>query len=481
MPEKDKGENPFLKHVDEIINKARIEREKVDKEAEQERQRLVQVRKENLSNAKKYLVEDVEQVLKDLGSNSLKFEKSGSQSFTSEAFENFRTHDDKPIFRKNRLSIVTMDGSGIISLSDSDGDRLRRVIFNQINISEEYIGFARSITSLAISYDSELIAVANSRDTQIWNVRTGKKIQTINDFGTPVKFIPGTHNLVTFTSVRPLSKRNSLKSQSSRRHYHACGIFSAIEIKSSPLILKVIDGSPKLVDISPNGDIIYFIISDILTGDRIDYITLELTHYPLIPLVADYVRNTGGTWNPIDDVKSVEGMYGFIHEGFIRVLNSPNNSSSKQVTMPSVNGEPFETLSISPDGKILIGVSKVSGQFMIYSIHPKPILSRRFSFADKYGFKPNRIVFSTCGNYIVAFGKECYVVLVFPTLEYHSLYDNEKSLLPMLSSVSSISEFIDSDLDLIFQDVCKMAQSAEFTINTDDGLNYTISWPGIIG
>lgn len=64
MADEGDGENPFLKHREELVNKARLERERidkeaelererVDKEAEQERQRLAQLRKENLLNAKK--------------------------------------------------------------------------------------------------------------------------------------------------------------------------------------------------------------------------------------------------------------------------------------------------------------------------------------------------------------------------------------------------------------------------------------------
>ena len=454
MADEGDGENPFLKRREELVKIARLERERVDteaeqerqrldKEAEQERQRLAQLRKQNLSNAKKYLVEDIELVLDNLRTNPLLLEKSGTQSFISEAFESFRYGEKTPHY-ECRTKIVTMDYKGDISLLNVENGDIISHFSSELDPSD--------IQGASISSDSELIAIYDGNMTFIWNILTGKKIKTFLGLRSSI-FIPNTQNLVTIlarktpgtqecavmcaktgemlSNVKFENEISSLVIDST-----GCGVFIIQKLKLRPYLVDHVRLNP------PN--------SSHLAG---------LSRRNLLRIKNNTIRDFQGSDNMF--VWCVSGR-----NGLDRKWKTDDGEFTQ--TFPIKTDHEYCSLSISPCGKE-IATCNLRGAISTFNSRTGTLTNH-----VKNQYLERQVDYSPCGKFISVFGNKRITVLDAKNLR------KTNELRAKFLGMATSFRFIDQELNLVLQNVRRMANSADFSLHTEDGSNFTLSWNGII-
>lgn len=397
---------------------------------------------------KKYLVEDIELVLDNLRTNPLLLEKSGSQSFISEAFENFR-YGEKHLDYDYRTTIVTMDATGEISLSNIENGYIISQFSSELDPSK--------IDGASISTDSELLAIYDSKMTYIWNTLTGKKINTVLGTHSSI-FIPNTHNLVTIIPNKTI-----------KEFMNVCAVIcaktgemlSSIEFKNSISELRI--------DPTGNGVFVIQTPTNKFKNLIVDYVELNPPNSSQLAGLSR--RNLLKTKTNIWDFQVSENMFVYCVYGTTGLLTTwkkDDGEFNREETFRIEIGEQYRSLSISPCGKE-IATCNLNGSISTFDSR-----TRKKTNHVKNQYYERQVDYSPCGKFILVFSNKKITVLDAKNLR------KTNELRCRFLGMAISSGFNDQELDIILQNVRTMANSADFLLSTKDGSNFTLSWNGII-
>lgn len=484
MADEGDGENPFLKHREELLKKAQDERKKIDtaakeaaaraakeaaakaakaaKEAKAERKRLAKLRKQNLIDAKKYLINDVEEVMVNISNDPLILEKAGSKSFFSEAFENLRDKS-KPLFDRNVPMIVTFDRKAkkiAFRIAGTNNKSLHLTIPSML---------VKRPTSIDISDDNQFIAIADVNKTLILNAVTGEQINIIQGSGSPIAFLPKTHVIVVFRRYKHILFKEKYDC------VFACAYTGKVINKIE------LEGRPNLINVAWN-DRVYF-TSKTKVNDTTQYHLncIKITDPKGSLLTKHSVELAENI--PFTDINSAssKNLFGYINKelGLYIVDRSEGGENSRFSHLRGDNydwnGEIIRhnSFSFSPNAKNVVS-SLDNGNICIYDLATEKSIK-----STKIDGIPKKVQYSYCGKFIVIFTDKFAQIRDSSSLELVvtiRIKDRSRDIFVL----SKISMFNDGDLESIFQDVRRMSNSADFFLSTKDGSNFTLSWNGII-